>query len=166
MAGRGDLGVLQAVGIPLPGPRQRGPSPGGINVIDVGGAPPPSPAPAPPPPPTIYPDLVVSSVYGDESTAENLCDIFAEVRNAGSADAPATITRFLSTEPDQFDQLVATPALGAGQTATVRLDRQYGQYNGASVTADATSVVAESDEANNTTSGFGTPNTNGRCRYP
>ena len=109
---------------------------------------------------------MVARVYGDDSTAEDQCDIFAEVRNAGSADAPATMTRFLSTEPGQFDVLVATPALAAGQTTTVRLDRQYGQYNGASVTADGNGQVAESDEANNSASGAGTPSTNGRCRYP
>ena len=46
-AGRGDLGVLQAVGIPLPAPRQSGPSPAGIDVIDVGGAAPGPPGPGP-----------------------------------------------------------------------------------------------------------------------
>ncbi len=165
-AKRGDLGVLQAVGIPLPAPRQSGPSPDGINVIDVGPAPPP-----PPPPPVL--DLVISRVYGDDTTAENLCDIFADVRNAGVAEAPATVTRFLSVEPGQFDELIATPALAAGQTTTVRLAREYGQYNGASVTADATSLVAETDEANNITPGAGVPSISatpqpntGRCRYP
>jgi len=116
---------------------------------------------------------VISRVYGDDTTAENLCDIFADVRNAGVAEAPATVTRFLSVEPGQFDELIATPALAAGQTTTVRLAREYGQYNGASVTADATSLVAETDEANNTTPGAGVPSISatpqpntGRCRYP
>lgn len=180
MAGRGDLGVLQAVGLPLPAPRQSGPSPDGIGVIDVGGPPPPPPEPPPPPPlpplpppPTPDVDLVISRVYGDDATAEALCDIFADVRNAGSADAPASLTRFLSDEPGQFDELIVTPALAAGETTTVRVDRQYGQFNSAAVTADATGVVAETDESNNTGSGAGTPSTssgvvaeNGRCRYP
>jgi hypothetical protein len=164
LAGRGDLGVLQSVGPQLPAPFQRGPSPSGIGVIDVGGTPPPPPPP--PPGQTVPPDLVVSRVYGDDSTYENQCDIFAEVRNASSVDAPATMTRFVSTEPGQFDALVATPALAPGQTTTVRFDRQYGQYNGASVSADGTSVVTESDEANNTATGAGTPHVVGRCRYP
>ena len=183
-AGRGDLGVLQAVGIPLPAPRQSGPSPAGIDVIDVGGGSPPGPPgpgppepgpPGPPGPPSPPPDvdLVVARVYGDDSTAENQCDILADVRNAGSADAPASMTRFLSDQAGQFDELVATPALAAGETTTVRLDRQYGQYNSASVTADATGVVEETDEGNNAASGAGTPSTSsgmpgdsGRCRYP
>ena len=83
-------------------------------------------------------DLVISRVYGDDATAEALCDIFADVRNAGSADAPASLTRFLSDEPGQFDELIVTPALAAGETTTVRVDRQYGQFNSAAVTADAT----------------------------
>jgi hypothetical protein len=179
MAGRGELGVLQAVGIPLPAPRQSGPSPDGIGVIDVGGPPPPPEGPPPLPPPPLPPppipdvDLVISRVYGDDSTAEAQCDIFADVRNAGSADAPASVTRFLSEQPAQFDELVATPALAAGATTTVRLNRQYGQYNSASVTVDATGAVPETDEANNGGSGAGTPSTSsgapgdsGRCRYP
>lgn len=170
-ARRGDLGVLQAVGIQLPAPSRHGPSPSGINIIDVGGSPappppPPSSSPPPPPGPTVYPDLVVSRVYGDTSTPENQCDIFAEVRNDGAAGAPATMTRFLSAVPGAFDQLVATPALAAGQTATVRFARQYGDYNTASVTADGDSQVTESNEANNTTSGFGLPSTGDRCRDP
>ncbi len=83
------------------------------------------------------------------------------------------MTRFLSDQAGQFDELVATPALAAGETTTVRLDRQYGQYNSASVTADATGVVEETDEENNAASGAGTPSTSsgmpgdsGRCRYP
>ena len=113
------------------------------------------------------PDLVISRVYGgDYYTGENQCVIFADVRNAGVAAAPATMTRFLSTPPGQFDELIATSALAAGQTTTVRLDRQYGQHNVASVTADATNLVVESDEANNTTSGAGVPSIEGRCRYP
>ncbi len=74
------------------------------------------------------------------------------------------MTRFQGTEPGQFDELIATPALAAGQTTTVRLARLYGDYNVASVTADATNLVAESDEANNTNSGFGRPSAGGRCR--
>ena len=109
---------------------------------------------------------MVSRVYGDTSTPENQCDIFAEVRNDGAAGAPATMTRFLSTAPGQFDQLVATPALAAGEAATVRFDRQFADYNGASVTADGNGQVTESDEANNTTSGSGLPSTGDRCRYP
>jgi len=170
-ARRGDLGVLQAVGIQLPAPRRRGPSPNGINIIDVGGAPAPAPpampppATPPPPGPTIYPDLVVSRVYGDASTPGNECDIFAEVRNDGAAGAPATMTRFLSTEPGQFDQLVATPALAPGQTTTVKFERQQADYNTASVTADGDSQVTESNEANNTTSGSGLPSYLGGCFY-
>lgn len=159
MARRGHLGVLQALGIQLPAPSRHGPSPSGINIIDVGGSP-------PPPKPTVYPDLVVFRVYGDIATPETQCDIYAQVRNDGAAAAPATMTRFLSTVPGAFDQLVATPALAAGEAATVRFDRQIGDYNTASVTADGDSKVTESDEANNTTSGFGLPSTDDRCSYP
>jgi hypothetical protein len=160
-AGRGDLGVLQAVGIPLPPPRQSGPSPEGITVIDVG-APVPLPVPSVP-----DSDLVIARVYGgDYYTGTYQCIIFADVHNAGGGPAPATMTRFLSTQPGQFDVLVATPALAAGETTTVRLDRQYGQWNAASVTADAAGLVVESDEANNTASGAGVPSIEGRCRYP
>jgi hypothetical protein len=179
-AQRGDVGVLQAVAMPLPSPSQAGPSPAGINVIDVGGAPPPPPPPPPPAmPPPVPPlppldlDLVIARVYGDDTTAENLCDILADVRNAGSAEAPATTTRFLSSQAGQFDQLIATPALAAGQTTTVRVAREYGDYNRATVTADAGNLIAETDETNNTGSGSGSPSTSAigeensaRCRYP
>jgi subtilase family serine protease len=116
---------------------------------------------------------VIARVYGDDTTAENLCDILADVRNAGSAEAPATTTRFLSSQPGQFDQLIATPALAAGQTTTVRVAREYGDYNRATVTADAGNLIAETDETNNTGSGSGSPSTSAigeensaRCRYP
>ena len=173
LAARRDADTLAAMApIRLVPPRTVGPSP--PPPPELSPPPPlpspplpqPLPPPPPPPPPPPLPDLVVARVYGDDSTAENQCDIFAEVRNTGSGDAPATMTRFLSTQLGQFDQLISTPALAAGQTATVRLDRQYGQYNGASVTADGTSQVAESNEENNTASGAGTPNVGGRCRYP
>ena len=185
-AQRGDVGVLQAVGMPLPAASQAGPSPAGIDVIDVGDAPPPlgdalppplsspaQPPPAPPPPPLPPPDLdlVISRVYGDAATA--FCDILADVRNAGSAEAPATTTEFLSSQPGQFDELIATPALAAGQTTTVRVDREYGDYNRATVTADAGNLIAETDETNNTGFGSGSPTlldtaeqNSARCRYP
>lgn len=51
--------------------------------------------------------------------------------------------------------------------------REYGDYNGASVTIDATAVVAETGETNNTASGFGRPvlsaigeQNSSRCTYP
>ena len=46
------------------------------------------------------------------------------------------------------------------------LPRVYGQNNAATVTADATNVVAESNENNNTNTGSGTPSTNGNCHFP
>ena len=44
--------------------------------------------------------------------------------------------------------------------------RSYGQDNTAVVTADATHLVAESDENNNSNTGSGYPSTNFNCHYP
>ena len=121
--------------------------------------------------PPAQPDLIVSQVYGDQVNASNECTIFADVQNVGTAAAPATKTAFrdAATPPADgvgFNSLVATPALSPGQSTTVSFDRTYGQDDSAVVTADATGVVAESDENNNVNTGFGYPSTNSRCRFP
>jgi CARDB len=122
----------------------------------------------PPPPPPAPPDLVVDRVYSNyPDVPDDFCDILADVHNVGGGAAPATMTRFLDNAASPtFDQLVPTPALGPGETTTVRLDREYGQNNSATVTADAQNVAAESNEANNTASGSGNPSTNGNCHFP
>jgi hypothetical protein len=119
--------------------------------------------------PPAQPDLVVTQVYGDQSSTS--CTIFADVENIGTAPAPATMTEFKDANPSppagrDFDQFIATPALDPGQSTTVSFPRSYGQDNAAVVTADATQLVAESDENNNTNTGSGFPSTNYNCHYP
>jgi hypothetical protein len=110
------------------------------------------------------PDLVIASVHGD---ANDICSIYADVQNIGTAGAPATKTEFKDlANPSTFDQLVDTPAIPAGQTVTVKLARAYGQNDGATVTADATNLATESNETNNTRTGFAYLATNGNCHYP
>ena len=62
------------------------------------------------------PDLVVDRVYGNQEAAD--CTIYADIRNAGSGSAGASMTRFqdLAATPT-FNELVPTPALAAGLTA-------------------------------------------------
>jgi hypothetical protein len=114
------------------------------------------------PPATPKPDLVIDQMYinGDAGWR-----IFADVRNAGSADAPATVTQI--TPVGQPAVLVDTPALPAGATTTVSADcLPYGTLAQGDGVADATNLVDEIDETNNTGStgtGWGT---NGTCRYP
>ncbi len=120
---------------------------------------------APPP----QADLVVTQVYGDQSSTS--CTIFADVQNIGTAPAPATETGFSDAasppaDGTGFNTLVATPALAPGQSTTVSFARSYGQDNTAVVTADATQLVAESDENNNSNTGSGFPSTNNNCHYP
>jgi len=119
-------------------------------------------------PPAPMPDLVVDRVYSNYPDVPNdFCDVLADVRNAGPGPAPATMTRFLdNAAPPTFDQLVATPALAPGETTTVRLERDYGQNNSATVTADAQNVATETDEGNNSASGNGNPSINGNCHFP
>jgi hypothetical protein len=122
----------------------------------------------PPPPPPVPPDLVVDRVYSDyPAVPDDICDILADVHNVGSGAAPATMTRFVdNAATPTFDQLVATPALAPGETATVKLERAYGQNNSATVTADGQNAVTESNEANNSASGSGSPSTNANCHFP
>lgn len=114
--------------------------------------------------PQPQPDLVVAKVYGSQN---DYCSIYADIQNVGSADAPATKTEFKDgNDPSTFDIQVDTPAIGAGQTATVKLARSYGQNDYATVTADATNLVTESNENNNSNSGYGYLSTNGNCHFP
>lgn len=137
-ASSGRIDVLQTVGRPLgtslqtsgPDP-QTGTTPtpdpslpGAVPDITMPPSLPTGPSP-PPPPPCPLPDLVVTRVYGAETAADQ-CDIIADVQNAGGGNAPASSTRFLSSQPGAFDQLVETPALAPGQTTTVRLPLSYG----------------------------------------
>ena len=121
--------------------------------------------------PPSQPDLVVTQVYGDQVNASNECTIFADVKNIGTASAPATMTAFrdAASPPADgvgFNAQVSTPALSPGQSTTVSFARIYGQDNTAVVTADATGLVAESHENNNANTGSGFPNTASRCRLP
>jgi hypothetical protein len=113
------------------------------------------------------PDLVISSVHGDPNDPNHMCDIYADVQNIGGVGAPATKTEFQDlASPPTFDELVDTPAIAAGQTVTVELSRSYGQNDAATVTADATNLVTESVETNNSRTGFAYLTTNGNCHYP
>jgi len=111
-----------------------------IKVPVAGGTtppPPPQPPPAPLPPPPA--DLVVSSLTPFEVTVENQGTGPAIATKATIVDGQNTLT-------------LDVPALAAGASATVSYDCfKLGRQRTA--TADATGLVTESQETNNTASG-------------
>jgi hypothetical protein len=180
-AARGDAAVLTGMAPVTPGPvAAAGPSPPEL--------PPPSPLPETPPsspetppappatppilpttppaeppvaPPTLtpLPDLVIDQV----SLSSDLLQWHVVVRNAGSADAPATQTGI--AQPGVPEVLVGTPALAAGATAEVISQCPYGSIADATVRADAGGAVAEADETDNG-GDSGPLGITGRCLYP
>jgi hypothetical protein len=162
-AARGDAATLAALA-PLepalpggsePSPPPSPPSPPGPP------APPPPTAPPPPPAPTPLPDLVVDRVY---LQSEAGWEWNVDVRNAGTADAPATQTSVTLAAGGEVP--VATPALAAGATTTVKTECPYGSIADATARADATGAVDEADETNNERASDPGGGTGGRCRYP
>ncbi len=153
-------GLLSRIATPVA--RRGGPTP--VPAPPPPPAPPPAPPPPPPPPPAPPPapkaDLVVDRLWltSDTGWLWN-----ATVRNAGAAAAPATKTAI--AQQDLADVLVDTPALAAGASVTVTVSCPYGSLSTGTARADATALVDESDETNNSRAsepgGVG-----GRCRYP
>jgi len=129
-----------------------------------------SAAPNPPPPPTTTTntpppspkaDLVIDRMY---INGDNGWRIFAAVRNAGNASAPATVTQI--TPSGRPAVAIDTPKLVAGATTTVSAACDpYGTLADATGMADATNLVNEIHEDNNTDSVMG-EGVNGTCRYP
>ncbi len=126
---------------------------------------PPIPKPLQP-----QPDLVIDKMYIRASAGPAAIRgtagwrIFADIRNAGKASAPASVTEITPLGLDPLT--VDTQALAPAATTTVSVDcLPYGTRAEATAVVDATKLVAESNEANNidaTGSGWGT---NGSCRY-
>ena len=85
------------------------------------------------------------------------------VRNVGNAGAGASVTGV--TRAGQ-EVLVGTPALAPGASVTVRTECPYGSLANATARADATNVLAESNEADNNGASAPGGGTNGRCRHP
>ncbi len=96
------------------------------------------------------PDLVVTQVRVTGTGASGT--ISADVKNIGAADAVASKTRI--TQTGGVSTLVNTPALAAGASVTVFTGCGDGE-DSATVVADATNVVDESDETNNQRFGSG-----------
>jgi CARDB len=122
------------------------------------GAPVPNPSspspPLPPPQPGVKPDLVVDSVRGFtcDGAQTPMCQMRAVVRNAGAATAPPSKTAIAANTSFQNEQLVDTPALAPGQSTTLTGDcGQVPNYGSGdfSARADATALVDESSESNN-----------------
>jgi hypothetical protein len=136
------------------------PTPGGSRLIQGPATPPsPPPPPQPPPPPGAMPDLVVARVY--QVANNGCCDMTVDVANQGNGSAGPSKTEI--TQEGQAPVLVDTPALGPGERATVTAYCVYGGSGNVSARDDATGVVGESDENNNT--GSGTVGVGGLCRY-
>jgi hypothetical protein len=153
LAARRDPDTLAAMApIRLAPPRTVGPSPLA-----------PSTPPAVPvtPPPAPKADLVIDRIYVDSARGWAW---YIEVRNAGNASAPASRTGI--TQPDVAERLIDTPPLAAGESVTVTIECPYGSLGEATVRADATNGVDESNEANNERATDRQWGTNGRCRYP
>ncbi len=96
------------------------------------------------------PDLVVTAVRVTGTGASGT--ISADVKNIGLADAVASQTRI--TQTGGVSTLVNTPALAPGASVTVSTGCGDGE-DSATVVADATNVVDESDETNNQRFGSG-----------
>lgn len=99
------------------------------------------------------PDLRVTDIRTTNNQARQgeKVTIFATVSNSGSADAPSSTTEFLLDEATVLGVLT-TPAIPAGQSTELSLDWDTKAVKGEhviAVTADVSSVVAESDEGNN-----------------
>lgn len=114
------------------------------------------------PPPSPKADLLIDRMY---INGDNGWRIFADVRNAGNASAPATVTQI--TPSGRPAVSINTPELAAGATTTVSAACDpYGTLAEGTGVVDATNLVDEISELNNTGStgtGWGT---NGTCRYP
>ena len=126
----------------------------GGSLLTPGQSTPSPPSPSPSPSPTPKPDLVVDAVYGSTCVGDEnpQCKMYAVVRNIGAADAPPSKTAIAANTSFQNEQLVDTPALPSGQSTTVTGDcGTSGNYGSGdfSARADATGVVDESDENNN-----------------
>lgn len=132
--------------IPTPGPssrlRRRAPLPS-----------PARPTPIPRPPaavPQPKPDLVIDRVYAVFNTDRSEFEARVDVRNSGPVTAPASKTGITGvTTLGAPELLLDTPPLAPGQSTTVRAPCPTGT-NSASARADATNLVNERDETNNT----------------
>jgi hypothetical protein len=113
---------------------------------------PPFPPPPPNSPSQLPQNFCLSTVGGPRANAVRVL-----VRNQGEGNAPASVTRiaFLNNPPMQ----VATPAIPPGGQAIVEVMIPTGCFVGESscsftITVNATSAFDESDQTNNTASGF------------
>ena len=110
--------------------------------------------------PQTAPDLVIERLYINSDAGWR---IYADVRNIGDADAVASMT--VITQEGHAPVQVATRALAPGEMETVSIQCVYASPGTATAQADGTSVVTESDEANNEASVSG-QGISGQCRYP
>ena len=108
----------------------------------------------------LAPDLVIERVY---INSDEGWKIYADVRNVGEADAAASKTEIIQEGQDPVQ--VDTPPLLPGEMTTLSIECVYAGPDSAIARADATGLVAESDEGNNqgSVSGGGI---SGACRYP
>jgi hypothetical protein len=143
LAARGDRDTLAAMAPVQPAPpRTVGPTPE-------------------PPPPEPLPDLVIDRVF---LTSDTGWEWNIVVRNTGLAAAGDSLTGL--TQPGLAEVLIKTPGLAPGESVTVKTECPYGSVDSATVRADATGVVVESDESNNGGGAETGGGTSGRCRYP
>lgn len=120
----------------------------------------PAPPPTLPPPPAAQPDLVVDSITGFGTSPAPALRV--TVRNAGTADAPAS-TLLLQSRSSASNVTVergfGVPALAAGASVTIDApcDNSSAAYaaDSATATADSPNAVAEADESNNSRSASG-----------
>ena len=119
------------------------------NVLDCSG---PTPTPTPTPPPS-EPDLTVSAMGATDQKPKEGDPVIvsATITNTGDGPASSSQTEFRLDDGTVLG-LVDTPALAAGDSATVEVGWDTRGANGeyvVSATGDAGGVVAEANEANN-----------------
>jgi hypothetical protein len=103
----------------------------------------PSPPAPPPPPPAAKPDLVVDSLTDPRNGTLNVT-----VRNAGGASASASKLG-VTFSVGGGETLLDTPALDGGESTIVSAPCPSASPS-ATARADATNLISESDETNNT----------------
>lgn len=160
---RGDLDALAGLPpTPPPGTRRVGPTPPAPS--SPGPQPPSSPGPQPPAP-SPQADLVIDRVFLTQTTSTQSGWVWnIIVRNAGDAGAGESKTGF--TESGAQEVLIATPALAAGESFTHQVDCRVQAPAEASARADATGVVAESNESDNGRTADPGGGSNGTCTPP
>jgi subtilase family serine protease len=99
-------------------------------------------------------DVVPEEIPGRQRQGGPLYDVTATIENLGAVDADPSHTEFWLDGADRDDLLglVATPAIGAGETVTVEVNFDTRGLNGdyvVTVTADALEALADADRASN-----------------